>query len=183
MDYFEPHIRLDNENLLTESFSFAKMKFRNEDTPHLTITSGSGNFVVLSGRMLNREEAEKNIRQYLKVEEPETITAILNKAEKLGFVDVPKQVQYKEYQIERDSQSTFKVRGGSTEVRLNLDDKLTARKQLMDSFGMTAAKADKIIAKAQKQSMSRNLLDKAKQKAAHIGDTLRHKKRDRGSRK
>lgn len=183
MNYFEPHIRLENENLLTEPFSFAKMKFRNEDTPHLTITSGSGDFVVLSGRMLNREETEKNIRQYLKVEDPETITAILNKAEKLGFVDVPKQVQYKEYQIERDSQSTFKVRGGSTEVRMNLDDKLTARKQLMDSFGMTAAKADKIIAKAQKQSMSRNLLDKAKQKAAHIGDTLRHKKRDRGSRK
>ena len=183
MDYFEPHIRLENENLLTEPFSFAKMKLANEETPRLTITSGSGNFVVLSGNSLNREEAERNIRQHLKVEDAEVVTAILNKAEKLGFVEVPKQVQYKEYHIERDSQNTFTVRGGSTEVRLNLDDKLTARKQLMDSFGMTAAKADKIIAKAQKQSLSRNLLDQAKRKMQSAGDTLKRKKRERGSRK
>ena len=75
------------------------------------------------------------------------------------------------------------VRGGSTEVRLNLDDKLTARKQLMDSFGMTAAKADKIIAKAQKQSLTKNLLHKAKAKRAGSEDTLKHKKHERGSRK
>ena len=131
MDYFEPHIRLENENLLTEPFSFAKMKFANEETPRLTITSGSGNFVVLSGNSLNRDDAERTIQQHLKVEDAEVVTAILNKAEKLGFVEVPKQVQYKEYHIERDSQNTFTVRGGSTEVRLNLDDKLTARKQLM----------------------------------------------------
>ena len=137
----------------------------------------------MSGNSLNREEAERNIRQHLKVEDAEVVTAILNKAEKLGFVEVPKQVQYKEYHIERDSQNTFTVRGGSTEVRLNLDDKLTARKQLMDSFGMTAAKADKIIAKAQKQSLSRNLLDQAKRKMQSAGDTLKRKKRERGSRK
>ena len=183
MDYFETHIRLENESLLTEPFSFARMKLANEDTPRLTITSGSGNFVVLSGHSLNREEAERNIRQYLKVEDAEVVTAILNKAEKLGFVEAPKQVQYKEYQIERDSQSTFTVRGGSTEVRLSLDDQLTARKQLMDSFGMTAAKADRIIAKAQKQSLARNLLDQAKRRAQSAGDTLKHKKRERGSRK
>lgn len=131
MDYFEQHIKLENENLLTEPFSFAKMKLANEETPRLTITSGSGNFVVLSGNSLNRDEAERNIRQHLKVEDAEVVTAILNKAEKLGFVEAPWQVQYKEYQIERDSKSTFKVRGGSTEIRLNLDDKHTARKQLM----------------------------------------------------
>ncbi len=168
---------------LTEPFSFARMKLANEDTPRLTITSGSGNFVVLSGHSLNREKAERNIRQYLKVEDAEVVTAILNKAEKLGFVEAPKQVQYKEYQIERDSQSTFTVRGGSTEVRLSLDDQLTVRKQLMDSFGMTAAKADRIIAKAQKQSLARNLLDQAKRRAQSAGDTLKHKKRERGSRK
>ena len=183
MDYFETHIRLENESLLTEPFSFARMKLASEDTPRLTITSGSGNFVVLSGHSLNREEAERNIRQYLKVEDAEVVTAILNKAEKLGFVEAPKQVQYKEYQIERDSQSTFTVRGGSTEVRLSLDDQLTARKQLMDSFGMTAAKADRIIAKAQKQSLARNLLDQAKRRAQSAGDTLKHKKRERGARK
>lgn len=183
MDYFETHIRLDHENILTEPFSFAKMKLANEDTPRLTITSSSGNFVVLSGNSLNREEAEQQIRQYLKIADAETVTTILNKAEKLGFTEAPKQVQYKEYQIERDSQSTFTVRGGSTEVRLSLDDKLTARKQLMDCFSMTAAKADKIIAKAQKQSLTRNLLDQAKRKVQTAGNALKNKKRERGSRK
>ena len=179
MDYFKTHIRLVNESLLTEPFSFARMKLANEDTPRLTITSGSGNFVVLSGHSLNREEAERNIRQYLKVEDAEVVTAILNKAEKLGFVEA----QYKEYQIERDSQTTFTVRGGSTEVRLSLDDRVTARKQLMDSFGMTAAKADRIIAKAQKQSLARNLLDQAKHKMQDASNTLKNKKRERGARK
>ena len=125
---------------------------------------------------------KQSIRLYLKVEDAEVVTAILNKAEKLGFVDAPRQIQYKEYQIERDSQSTFTVRGGSTEVRLNLDDKLTARKQLMDSFGMTAAKADKIIAKAQKQSLAQNLLNQAKRKVQNAETTLKNKKRERGSR-
>ena len=45
------------------------MKFANEETPRLTITSGSGNFVVLSGNSLNRDEAERNIRQHLKGED------------------------------------------------------------------------------------------------------------------
>ena len=183
MDYYEKNIHLENENLLTDPFSFAKIKLPNEDAPRLTITSGAGNFVVLSGNSMSRKDAEEKIRSHLKVSEPEVITAILSKAETLGFVEAPKQVQYREYQITRDSQSTFTVRGGSTEVRLNLDDNLTARKQLMDSFGMTAAKADKIIAKAQKQSLARNLLQKAREKRVNSEDTLKHKKRERGSRK
>lgn len=183
MDYFEQNIRLENENLLTEPFSFAKMKLQNEDTPRLTITDSRGNFVVLSGKSLDREEAERSIRQHLKVENSEVVKAIMTKAERLGFVEAPKQVQYKEYQIERDTQSTFTVRGGSTEVRLNLDDRATARKQLMDSFGMSAAKADKIIDKARKQSLSKNLLQKAKERMAENNNTLKHKKRERGSRK
>lgn len=183
MDYFEQNIRLENENLLTEPFSFAKMKLQNEDTPRLTITDSRGNFVVLSGKSLDREEAERSIRQHLKVGNTEVVKAIMTKAERLGFVEAPKQVQYKEYQIERDTQSTFTVRGGSTEVRLNLDDRGAARKQLMDSFGMSAAKADKIIDKARKQSLSKNLLKKAKERKAETDNTLKHKKRERGSRK
>lgn len=183
MDYFEQNIRLENENLLTEPFSFVKMKLQNEDTPRLTITDSRGNFVVLSGKSLDREEAERSIRQHLKVENTEVVKSIMTKAERLGLVETPKQVQYKEYQIERDTQSTFTVRGGSTEVRLNLDDRATARKQLMDSFGMSAAKADKIIDKARKQSLSKNLLRKAKERMAETDNTLKHKKRERGSRK
>lgn len=48
---------------------------------------------------------------------------------------------------------------------------------------MTTVKADKIINKAQKQTVSNNLLKKAKAKAAQTADTIKHKKLDRGSRK
>lgn len=107
----------------------------------------------------------------------------MTKAERLGFVDEPKQVQFKEYLIERETQSAFTVRGGSTVVRLDLSDRETAKKQLMDSFGMTAAKAERIIDKARKQTVVNNLLKKAKAKAALTADAIKHKKLDRGSRK
>lgn len=183
MAYYEKDIKFENENVLTDKFSFAKMQFQEEDTPKLTITDERGHFVVLSANTRDRAEIEKSIRQHLKVEDTETVKAIMTKAGKLGFVDEPKQVQFKEYLIERETQSAFTVRGGSTVVRLDLSDKETAKKQLMDSFGMTAVKADKIIDKAQKQKVANNLLKKARAKAAQTADTIKHKKLDRGSRR
>ena len=53
----------------------------------------------------------------------------------------------------------------------------------MDIFGMTAAKAERIIDKARKQTVVNNLLKKAKAKAALTADAIKHKKLDRGSRK
>lgn len=132
---------------------------------------------------METQNGVKSIRQHLKVEDTETVKAIMTKAERLGFVDEPKQVQFKEYLIERETQSAFTVRGGSTVVRLDLSDRETAKKQLMDSFGMTAAKAERIIDKARKQTVVNNLLKKAKAKAALTADAIKHKKLDRGSRK
>ena len=183
MAYYEKDIRFENENILTDKFAFAKMQFKEEDTPKLTITDERGHFVVLSAKSDDRAEAERSIRQHLKVENTETVKAILSKAERLGFVEAPKMVQYKEYLIERETQSAFTVRGGATVVRLDLTDRETAKKQLIDSFGMTAAKAEKIIDKARNQSVTNNLLKKAKDKAAQTADTIKHKKLDRGSRK
>lgn len=183
MAYYEKDIKFENENVLTDKFSFAKMQFQEEDTPKLTITDERGHFVVLSANTRDRAEIEKSIRQHLKVEDTETVKAIMTKAERLGFVEEPKQVQFKEFLIERETQSAFTVRGGSTVVRLDLSDKETAKKQLMDSFGMTAVKADKIINKAQKQTVANNLLKKAKEKAVNTATTLRNKKIERGSRK
>lgn len=183
MAYYEKDIKFENENVLTDKFSFAKMQFKEDDTPRLTITDERGHFVVLSANLRDRAEAEKSIRQHLKVADTETVKAIMAKAERLGFVEVPKQVQFKEYLIEKDTQSSFTVRGGSTVVRLDLSDKKTAKKQLMDSFGMTAAKAERIIAKAEKQKLSNNLLNKAREKLKQSAATLRNKKIERGSRK
>ncbi len=184
MAYYEKDIKFANENVLTDKFSFAKMQFNEDEAIRLTITDTRGNFVVLSENSRDREEVERSIRQHLKVEDTETVKAVMAKAEKLGFVDAPRMVQFKEYLIERETQSAFTVRGGMTVVRLDLSDKETSKKQLMDSFGMTAQKAEKIIAKAQKQSVANNLLTKAQKMAALTADNLlKNKKIERGSRK
>ena len=64
-----------------------------------------------------------------------------------------------------------------------MTDRETAKKQLTDSFGMSVAKAEKIIDKARKQSVSQNILKRAKEKVKNSADTLRNKKIERGSRK
>lgn len=183
MDFYEKDIKLPEDSILLDSYSFAKLKLNGENGAKLTITDKSGNFVVLSAKNLDRAEVEERIRAYLKINDSETIKAILDKSERLGFAEQPKQVQYKEFQIERDTQSSFTVRGGSTVVRLDLNNKESAKKQLMDAFGMSAAKVEKIIGKAQKQKVADNLLKKAREKVKDAADTIRHKKLDRGSRK
>lgn len=183
MDFYQKDIKFENENVLADKFSFAKLKLPDEDFSRLTITDASGNFVVLSEKNIDREQVEKSIRAHLKLDDTETVKAILEKAERLDFVEKPKLTQFKEYQIERETQTAFTVRGGNTVVRLDLSDKETAKKQLMDSFGMSAAKAEKIIGKAMKQSVAKNLLKKAREIIASSSDTIKHKKLDRGSRK
>lgn len=183
MDFYEKDIKLPDDNILLENYSFVKLKENGDNEPKLTVTDQSGNFVVLSAKNLDRAEVENKIRSYLKINDSETIKAILDKSERLGFAEQPKQVQYKEFQIERDTQSSFTVRGGSTVVCLDLSNKESTKNQLMDAFGMSAAKAEKIIGKAQKQKVADNLLKKAREKVKDAADTIRHKKLDRGSRK
>ena len=183
MDFYETGIKSPDESILLDNYTFAKMRFNADETPKLTITDKSGNFVVLSANNIDRAEVESKIRSYLKISDSETIKAILDKSERLGFAEQPKQVQYKEFQIERETQSAFTVRGGSTVVRLDLNNKESAKKQLMDAFGMSAGKAEKIIGKAEKQRVANNLLKKAREKVKNTADTIKHKKLDRGSRK
>lgn len=182
MAHYEKNIRFENENVLTDQYSFCKMRFQNEDSAKLTVTDEQGRFVVFSDKTPDRREAERNIRRYLQIDDSETVRAILDKAEKLGFAQAPELQKFKEYGILRETQSTFTVTGGNTAVRLDLSDKLTARKQLMDSFGMSQAKADRILEKARKQSVANNLLQRAREKVKTSADTLKHKKRKRGAR-
>ena len=183
MEFYQKDIKFENENILADKFSFAKLKLPDEDFSRLTITDNDGNLVVLSEKNIDRKQVEKKIRAHLKISDSETISAIMEKAERLGFVEKPKLTQFKEYQIERETQTTFTVRGGNTVVRLDLSDKETAKKQLMDSFGMSSSKAERIIGKALKQNVANNLLKKAREKIVNSADTLRHKKIERGSRK
>ena len=183
MDYFEKDITFDDDNILTENYSFAKLKFRNDNSSRLTITDKYGNFVVLSGASINRHDVERNIKSYLKVTDNETIAALMKKAERLGFAEKTYQRSFKEYTIERETRDCFNVKGGNTLLRLDMSDKDTVIKQLTDVFGMSSSKAERILAKAQKQSVSLNTLQRVKAKLPRPRNTLDHKTRDRGSRK
>jgi hypothetical protein len=183
MDCFEKDIKLDDDNILTEKYSFAKMKFVNEKEPRLTITDSDGNFVVLSGAAIRREDVERNIRNYLKVSDNETIATLMKKAEKLGFADKIHQITFKEYVIERESQNSFTVTAGNVVLRLDLSDKASTLKQLTDTYGMSQNKAERIFNKASKQSVSKNILRRARVKLPKPGNTLNNKTRNRGSRK
>ena len=71
---------------------------------------------MLSEKNIDREQVEKNIRAHLKLDDTETVKAVMEKAERLGFAEKPKLTQFKEYQIERETQSAFTVRLGNTDV-------------------------------------------------------------------
>lgn len=162
MAYYERNIKFEDDNILTGGFCFNKLQFQNEKTAKLTVTDERiGKFVVLSGNSADRTVVERNIRQYLGIWDNETIAALIAKFERLGFAEAPERKQYKDYFIERETQNTFTVKGGNTVLKHDLSDKETANKALTDTFGMSAAKADKIIAKAAKQSVTENMVKKS----------------------
>lgn len=183
MEYFEKDIRFEDDNILTENFSFAKMKLRNEKVPHLTITDGAENFVVLSGLGIDRAKVEQDIRKFLHIKDDETIAAIMKKAERLGFADKTLKKSFKQFTIERETLNSFNVTGGTTVLKLNLDDKEAAVKQLEDTFGISRKKAERIVDKAAKQSVSANTLKRIKSILPKKENAIEHKTRERGSRK
>lgn len=62
MDFYEKDIKLPEDNLLLENYSFVKLKANGDDEPKLTVTDKSGNFVVLSAKNLDRSEVESEIK-------------------------------------------------------------------------------------------------------------------------
>ena len=107
----------------------------------------------------------------------------MKKAERLGFAEAVVKRDFKSFTIERETLNSFTVTGGSTSIRLDLSDKKTAVKQLMDAFGIKQAKAERIFDKASKQSVSQNTLERIKSILPRKENALEHKTRERGSRK
>ena len=182
MEYFEKDIRFEDDNILTDKFTFAKFRQRN-GTEYLTITDTDERFVVLSGKRIDRKTVEEQLRTYLNIADTETIAEIMKKAERLGFAEAVVKRDFKSFTIERETLNSFTVTGGSTSIRLDLTDKKTAVKQLMDAFGIKQAKAERIFDKASKQSVSKNTLERIKSILPRKENALEHKTRERGSRK
>lgn len=184
LDHYEKNIKFEDDNVLVNDYSFTQIKAKNEDM-RLTITDKDGNFVVLSQENTDRKLVEENLRKYLQLDSTEKINALLEKAEKLKYVDAPEIVKVKEYTIERTSKNSMTVSDGNKSIDIDISNHNTAKSVLTNNFGMSSEKAEKIIRKAKKQSVTENLLKRAK--SVFPGNSkpeqLRNKNMSRGSRK
>ena len=123
------------------------------------------------------------MRAYLKIKDNEIIAALLKKAEKLGFAEKAIALNFNEYKIERESKNSFILTGGETMLRLDLADKDSAIKQMVDTFGMRNSKAERIFNKAKRQSVSKNSLQRVKAILPKPVNPLKNKTINRGARK
>lgn len=159
LDHYEKNIKFEDDNVLVNDYSFTQIKVKNDDM-RLTITDKDGNFVVLSQENTNRKLVEENLRKYLQLDSTEKINALLEKTEKLKYADAPEIVKTKEYIIERTSKNGMTVSDGNKSIDVDISNQDTAKSILMNNFTISPEKAEKIIRKAKKQSVTENLLER-----------------------
>lgn len=181
-EHFRKNILFENESSLLKPYIFSKLKLKGENEEILSVTNDSGDFAVLYGGSLKRQEAEEIIRRNLKINDKDTLKEILNKAEKLGVIEVPERFKEEGVEIEKETKNTFRVKKGETELKLSLDNMEESRRILAERFGITEARADRIIEKARHQSLSDNLIKKEAKSNKGAEFAIKHKKRERGAR-
>jgi hypothetical protein len=150
----------------------------------LSITDKDGNYVILTQSNTDRQLAEDNIRKYLQINDTERINALLEKTEKLKFADPAKTIKRGEYTIERTSKNSLVVSNGNKSARIDISNTNSARNTLINSFGMSEKKADRIIEKGRKQSVTENLLNNARKlhNVSSDGQKIKNKHMNRASR-
>jgi hypothetical protein len=184
MDYYEHNVKFENDNILTSDYTFTQLKVKGDEDMRLSITDKDGNYVILTQSNTDRQLAEDNIRKYLQINDTERINALLEKAEKLKFADPAKTIKRGEYTIERTSKNSLVVSNGNKSARIDISNTNSARNTLINSFGMSEKKADRIIEKGRKQSVTENLLNNARKlhNVSSDGQKIKNKHMNRGSR-
>lgn len=182
IDTYESDIKFENESLLVNEFRFAKIKLNGEDEK-LLISDKSDNFVVFSSFDTDRDYIEEKLRKELNIKSTEKINALLEKAEHTGYAAPAEQINYSGFNITRFSKNGAEVTLGTKKVDVDISDKKLACQTLAHEFGITENKAEKIIKKAQSQSVTHNMLNQIKGKSAlNIGNTIKDKKLSKGAR-
>ncbi len=182
LEHYERNIRFENESIITNDFSFSKIKLKNFPDTKLMITDKEGNYAIISENVKDRNAVEDILKNNLKIENTEQMNALLAKTEKVGYVNPTESISQGSYNINRLSKNGAEVTLDDKKVVIDISDRTTAKNTLMSEFGMNGKKADKIIDKAGKQSITNNLVKKAKSVTEKVQPMIQKKNKKIGSR-
>lgn len=181
IDTYEQDINFENDNILVNDFRFTKIKL-NGDDEKLLISDKKDNFVVFSSFDTNRAYIEEKLRKDLNIENTEKINALLEKAEHAGYAASAEKINYNGFNITRFSQNGAEVTLGTKKTNVDISDRKLACQTLVNEFGITENKAEKILNKAQNQSVTQNMINKFKSSAPKVGNLIKDKKITKGAR-
>lgn len=182
LDRYEKNIRFDKESIVISDFTFSKIKLKDSPDTKLLITDKDNNYAVISENIKDRKSVEDILRNNLKIDGTEQINALLAKTEKIGYANPAQNISQGEYSISRLSRNGAEVSLGEHKVIIDISDRMTAKHTLVSEFGMSDKKADKIIDKAKKQSVTNSLVTKAKGAAEKMKPMIQNKSKKIGSR-
>lgn len=182
LDRYEKNIRFEKESVVVSDFTFSKIKLKDSPDTKLLITDKDNNYAVISENIKDRKAVEDILRNNLKIDSTEQINALLAKTERIGYANPVENISQGEYNISRLSKNGAEVSLGERKVVIDISDRATAKNTLVGEFGMSDKKADKIIDKAKKQSVTNSLITKAKGAAEKVKPMIQNKSKKIGSR-
>lgn len=169
----EYNIKLENESILLNDISFAKLSMKDGSPEQYVIMNNDGNVVIFSAdtNFRNPKELTQDLSEYLGITDKGTVEAVLDKAEKIRDIyyadaelNLSEEINDKERNvgtcgIDRKSKNDFEVKFKDKTHNYSLADKKQAFESIRAKFIMAgvsnseAAKyAKNVIAKAAKQS-------------------------------
>ena len=190
LNNFERNIHLKDDSLLVRPYSFTRANFSTDNVNRYLVTNGEKAAALIPDKM-SREEMADTVRNKLGVNDPETVKAIVDKAEKIEVANKVAEIkkeaeiakQNGDIAIERRSEKFFEASQGAVKRSYDLTDKKNSVKALQKDFGISSKKAESIFQKAQNQSTLQNDFHKMAEKSKANAKPIKDKKTNKGARK
>ncbi len=190
LNNFERNIHLKDDSLLVKPYSFTRANFSSDNVNRYLVTNGEKAAALIPDKM-SREEMADTVRNKLGVNDPETVKAIVDKAEKIEVAnkvaEIKKEAEIAKHNgdiaIERRSEKFFEASQGAVKRSYDLTDKKNSVKALQKDFGISSKKAESIFQKAQNQSTLQNDFHKMAEKSKANAKPIKDKKTNKGARK
>lgn len=191
LNNFERNIRLKDDSLFVKPYTFTRINFSSDNVNRYIVSNGEKAAALIPDKM-SRAEMQDTVRYKLGVTDPETVKAIVDKAEKTEvankIAEIKKEAEISRQNgdigIERRSEKFFEASQGTVRRSYDLSDKKQAIKALQKDFGISEKKAEVIYQKAKNQSPLQNDFHRMaeKSKAAAKTKPIKEKKTSKGAR-
>lgn len=190
LNNFDRNICLKDDSLLIRPYSFTRANFSSDNVNRYIVSSGEKAAALIPDKM-SRAELQDAVRYKLGVTDPETVKAIVDKAEKIEVANKVAEIkkeaensrQNGDIGIERRSERIFEASQGNVRKSYDLTDKKQI-KALQKDFGISEKKAGEIFQKAKNQSPLQNDFHKMEEqsKSAEKTKPVKEKKTRKGAR-